>query len=207
MTNDRFRIHLTSGNSAHRNQQESGAPKDRRQLLKYAIFYLVVAAILVVANKPAKSPTAAAAELRSAVNLQIDLSVTRKVEPNRLASNVAAVGAHVVRFRLTNEGNVPIFYPVSSNTRRPMGRIVCRNAPGADWKAILTPELSRLAPTQLNLNAEVAWIEMPPGGWADGDYVDPGFPGGEHAYEMGLKYAADGKVTTFLSNPYPAETN
>jgi len=45
MTNDRFRIHLTSGNSAHRNQQESGAPKERRQLLKYAIFYLVVAAI------------------------------------------------------------------------------------------------------------------------------------------------------------------
>lgn len=207
MTDDRFRIHLTSGNSAHRNQQESGAPKDRRQLLKYAIFYLVVAAILVVANKTAKSPMAGAAELRSAANLQIDLSVTRNLEPNRLAGSVAAVGAHVVRFRLTNEGNVPIFYPVSSNTRRPLGRIVCRNAPGANWKAFLTPELSRPAPTQLNVNAEVAWIEMPPGGWADGDYVDPGFPAGEHAYELDLKFAPNGKVGPLLSKPYPAETN
>ena len=142
-----------------------------------------------------------------AANLQIDLSVTRKLEPNRLAGNVAAVGAHVVRFRLTNEGNVPIFYPVSSNTRRPMGRIVCRNAPGANWKAFLTPELSRPAPTQLNINAEVAWIEMPPGGWADGDYVDPGFPAGEHAYELDLKFAPNGKVSPLLSTPYPAETN
>jgi hypothetical protein len=32
MTNDRFRIHLTSGNSAHRNLEDAGGPKDRRQL-------------------------------------------------------------------------------------------------------------------------------------------------------------------------------
>jgi hypothetical protein len=29
---------------------------------------------------------------------------------------------------------------------------------------------------QLNGRSHVAWIEMPPGGWADGEYEDPGSP-------------------------------
>jgi len=149
---------------------------------------------------------AGAAELRSAANLQIDLSVTRKLEPNRLAGNVAAIGAHVVRFRSrmrgTSRSSIPC--PRTRGARWPDCLPECSRA---NWKAFLTPELSRPAPTQLNVNAEVAWIEMPPGGWADGDYVDPGFPAGEHAYELDLKFAPNGKVSPLLSKPYPAETN
>lgn len=38
MTNDKFRIHVISGDGVGRNQQGANGPKDRRQLLKYAIF-------------------------------------------------------------------------------------------------------------------------------------------------------------------------
>lgn len=56
MTNDRFRIHLTSGNSLHRNRQEAAGRNGRRQLLQYAIFYSVVAAILLITNQSSQSP-------------------------------------------------------------------------------------------------------------------------------------------------------
>jgi hypothetical protein len=58
MTNDKFRIHLISGNGLRRNQQGADGPKERMQLLKYAIFYSVVAAILFVTNQAARSPMA-----------------------------------------------------------------------------------------------------------------------------------------------------
>lgn len=48
---------------------------------------------------------------------------------------------------------------------------------------------------------------MPPGGWVDGDYVDPGFPVGEHAYELDLKFEANGKVSPLFSEPYSTSTN
>ena len=111
MTNDKFRIHLMSGNGMRRSRRRAGGPKDRKQLLKYAIFYLVVAAILFVTNRVAKNPMDG--RNQSPSNLHIDLSVARKLEPNRLGNNAAGRGTYVVRFRLTNHGNQPIFYPVS----------------------------------------------------------------------------------------------
>lgn len=117
MTNDRFRIHLISGNSLHRNR-EAGGVKGRKQLLKYAIFYLVVAVILLVTNQSSKSPAADAVQSQSAANLEIHLSVTR------LAGNADGTHACAVRFRLTNRGNVPIFYSASPNTNRPLGHVV-----------------------------------------------------------------------------------
>lgn len=105
MTNDRFRIHLISGNGMRRKQQGADGPKDRTQLLKYAIFYLVVAAILFVTNQAAKNPMAGANQSQSPSNLHIDLSAARKLEPNRLGSNAVARGTYVVRFRLMNQGN------------------------------------------------------------------------------------------------------
>jgi hypothetical protein len=86
MTNDKFRIHLISSNGMCRNHQAADSPKDRMQLLKYAIFYLVVAAILFVTHQAAKNPMAGANQSQSPSNLHIDSSVARKLEPNRLAA-------------------------------------------------------------------------------------------------------------------------
>jgi hypothetical protein len=207
MTNDKFRTRLISGNAVRRNQQGADGPKDRKQLLKYAIFYLVVAAILFVTNRVAKNPMGGRNQSQSPSNLHIDLSVARKLEPNRLGSNAAGRGTYVVRFRLTNHGNQPIFYPVSPNTNRPMGHLVYRVASGSDWRLTSESELSSSVPAQLNAKDHIAWVELPPGGWADGEYDDPGFPPGEHAYELDLKFASDGKVSPLLSRAYPVSTN
>ena len=208
MTNDKFRRRFTSGNGIRRNQQGADGPKDRTQLLKYAIFYFVVAAILFVTNQAAKNPMADRNQSQSPSNLHVDLSFARKLEPNRLGSNAAGGGTGVVRFRLTNQGNQPpIFYPVSADTNRPMGQLLYRIAPGSDWRPLSAPELSPTTPAQVNVRGHIAWVEMPPGGWADGEYEDPGSPAGEHAYELDLKLAADGNVSPLLSGAYTVSAN
>ncbi|MGB8113405.1 MAG: hypothetical protein WCF22_06510, partial [Candidatus Sulfotelmatobacter sp.] len=158
-----------SANGKRRNQQGADGPKDRTRLVKYAIFYLVVAAILFVTNQAAKNRMASRNQSQSPSNLHIDLSVARKLEPNRLGSNTGG-GTDVVRFRLTNQGNQPIFYPVSADTNRPMGQLLYRTAPGSDWRPLSAPELSPTTPAQVNVRGHIAWVEMPPGGWADGEY-------------------------------------
>jgi hypothetical protein len=129
MMNDKFRIHLLSGNGIRRNQQDAERSKGQKQLLKYAIFYLVVATILIVANQAAKDPMARAHQAETTSNLHLDLSVT-KLETNPAESNTAGRGAIVVLFRLTNQGNQPIFYPVSPGTNRAIGQIVSRSGLG-----------------------------------------------------------------------------
>jgi hypothetical protein len=207
MTNDKFRIHLISDNGMRGNQQGADGPEGRAQLLKYAIFYLAVAAILFATNQPAKNPMGGRDPSQSPSNLRIDLSVARKLAPNRSSSNAAGGGTYVVRFRLTNQGNQPIFYPASLGTNCPMGHVVYRIAPGSDWGPLLTPELYRSGLDEPNANGNIAWVEMRPGGWADGEYEDPGSPTGEHAYELDLKFAEDGKVSPLLSHPYLTSVN
>lgn len=178
MTNDKFRIHLISGNGIRHNQQALTVRRTGTQLLKYAILYLVMAAIVFVTNQAAKNPMAGRNQSQSPSNLHIDLSVARKLEPNRLGSNAAFGGTYVVRFRLRNDGNQPIFYPVSRNTNRPIGHLVYRINSRSDWSLLSAPELSLSTPAQLNPKGQIAWVEMPPGGWADGEYDDPGSPAG-----------------------------
>jgi hypothetical protein len=129
MTNHKFQRRFISGNGMPRNPQGADGPRDRMQLLKYAIFYLVVAAILFVTNQAPKNPMAGANQSQSPSNLHIDLSVARKLEPNRPGSNAAGGGTNVVRFRLANQGNQPIFYPVSADTNRPMGQLLLSDRP------------------------------------------------------------------------------
>ncbi len=129
------------------------------------------------------------------------------MEPNRLADIAAQRGTYFVHFRLRNQGNQPIFYPVSPNTRRPVGQIVYRITLGGDWKLRSHPEVSTSGPDELE-PTNIAWIEMPPGGWADGYYAEPGLPFGEHAYKLNLKLAGGGKVIRFyriLIHPAPTD--
>lgn len=207
MMKDKFRIHLISGNGMRRKRQGDDGLKDRTQLLKYATFYLAVAAILFVTNQAAKNPVHSANQSQSPSNIHIDLSVAHKLEPNRLGRNTAGGGTYVVRFRLTNEGNQPIFYPASPGTNRPIGQIVYRVAPQSDWKRLSESEPPPSTRAPLNGKRQIAWIEMPPEGWADGEYEDPGSPAGEHALELELKVATDGKVSPLLSRTYPVNTN
>jgi hypothetical protein len=195
-----------SDNGKRRNQQGAEGPKDRMQLLKYAIFYLTVAAILFVTHEAAKNSTADTNQSQSLSNLHIDLSVAQKLEPNRPGSNAAGRGTYVVRFRLTNQGNQPIFYPVSRDTNRPIGQIVYRVTPQSDWKPLSKSKPFPFTRTQPN-GKGIAWIEMPPGGWAGGEYEDTGSPAGDHACEFELKTAPDGEVSPLLSAAYHVNSN
>ena len=207
MMKDKFRIHLVSGNGMRRKRQGADGLKDRTQLLKYATFYLAVSAILFVTNQVAMHSVHGANQSQSPSNLHIDLSVAHKLEQNPPGSNAAGGGTYVVRFRLTNEGNQPIFYPASPDTNRPIGQIVYRVAPQSEWKRLSESETSWPTGAPLNGKRHIAWIEMPPEGWADGEYEDPGSPAGEHALELEVKVATDGKVSPFLSRAYPVNSN
>jgi hypothetical protein len=48
---------------------------------------------------------------------------------------------------------------------------------------------------------------MPPGGWIDGQYQDPGWPGGDHAYVVELKSERNAKVVRMVSPPYHFTAN
>jgi hypothetical protein len=208
MTNDKLRIHVISGNGMRRNRQGADGPKDRTQLLKHASFYLVVAVILLVTNQAAKNAIGGAnqSQSQSLSNLHVDLSVAHNLEPDRLSSSPTRRGRYVVRFRLTNQGNQPIFYPVTSDTNHPVGQIVYRIAPQSDWKPLSEFELSPSSRAQLS-GRGVAWIEMPPGGWADGEYEDPGSPAGDHAIKLDVKVAAGGKASPLLSRAYSVNSD
>jgi len=206
MTNDKFRIHVISGNGMRLNRQGAEGTRNRTQLLKYAIFYLVVAVILLVTSQAAKNAIGSADQSQALLNLHIDLSVAHNFEPNRPGSSPTGGGKYVVRFRLTNQGNQPIFYPVSSDTNRPMGQIVYRIAHQSDWKPLSESKLSPSSRAQLS-GRGVAWIEMPPGGWADGEYEDPGSPAGDHAIKLDVKVTADGNASPLLSAAYPVNSD
>lgn len=206
MTNDKFRIHLIPANRVRRSQQGADSLKDRTQLLRYAVFYLIVAVILLVTNQAAKDPMAGVNQAQPPSNLHLDLSVTRKLERNSPGNHAAGGRAYMVRFRLTNQGNQPIFYPAFRGINRPIGEIVYRIAPQSDWRSLAESQASPSVRAQAT-GTGVAWIEMPPGGWADGEYEDPGSPAGDHAYKLDLKTAADGKVSPLFSRAYSVVTN
>ena len=209
--NDEFRRQLTSGNGTEPRgglDRHPGNQQERKQNLKYAIFYLVVAVLLFLANQLAKHPRADGSQSDAVLNVGFDLSLGRKPEPIRARNDSAEEATYVIRFRLTNRGNQSVFYPVYPGTNRPIGRIVYRVAPGSEWIALSWPEKPISPPPALSsAEGDFAWVEMPPGGWVDDVYDDPGTPGGDHAYEVDLKVATNDKVTRFLSQPYPVKSN
>lgn len=208
MMNDAFEAHITSGNgTGRRGVLHPKNPQARRQNLKYAVFYLVVAVLLFLANQFAKHPPADGNQSDAALNVALDLSVGRKSDANRTGGYPANEATYVIRFRLTNRGNQSVFYPVYPGTNRPIGHIVYRVAPGSDWMALSPPEKPLSTSALPSAEGNVAWVETPPGGWVDGVYEDPGSPGGDHAYELDLKVAPHEKVTRFYSQAYRVTAN
>lgn len=153
MTIVNFPGRFASGNGTRRNQQNTLAenPNDRKQNLKYAIIYLAAAIILFLANRVSTQPAGNGNQSQPSSNLHLDLSVARNVETNPVGSGAIGGGTFVVRFRLANQGNQPVFYPVSPGTNHPMGQIVYRIASGADWKPLSAAELSPPTPGPQNV--------------------------------------------------------
>lgn len=207
MRNDKFDAHLTSGNGTGRQDAVNGhtqKQQERARNLKFAIFYLVVGVLLFLANHFAKQPQADGNQPDAFSNVGLDLSAGAKPEPTGTGNDPTKGATYAIRFRLTNRGNQAVFYPVYPGTNRPIGRLVYRVHPGSDWVVLSWPTSTSAPPT---VEGKVAWVEMPPGGWVDGIYDDPGSPGGDHAYEIDLKVATNDNVVHFASHAYRVSAN
>ena len=202
---EEFKQHIASGSrTVHQGvyDRDAANQQERTRYLKYAIFYLSVAALLFLANESAKHARANANQPDSLLNVALDLSVGRASQSARAKAYPTEMTTYVIRFRLTNRGNHSAFFAVDRDTDRPLGHIVYRVAPGSEWIALSRHEKRTSTSVQSSAQDGVAWAELPPGGWVNGVYDDPGLPGGDHAYEVDLKVANNDKVIRLVSQAY-----
>jgi hypothetical protein len=212
MRNDKFNVHFTFGNSRGRQDvldRHAEKLQERARNLNFAIFYLAVGVVLLLANQFAKQPQGDGNQRNAVLNVGLDLSIGRKPEPTGagIGNNLTEAATYTIRFRLTNRGNQSVFYPVFPGTNRPIGRLFYRAAPGSEWVVLSWPQEITSTSGPPSVGGMVAWVEMRPGGWVDGFYDDPGSPGVDHAYELDLKVETNDKVVRLISQPYRVSAN
>src|SRR5260370_382281 len=89
----------------------------------------------------------------------------------------------------------------------PVGQIVARDSRSSEWMS-LPGSSKQMASTVPEFNdPNPAWIEMPPGGWADGEFHDPSESRGEHAYAIYLKPEPNANVIRIVSETYHSLAN
>ena len=169
--------------------------RERKVNLKHAFFYLAVAALLIFADRLARvNETANSNSNRSALQ-----GVTLVLHPQaRLESQVG----FIVHFRLSNMGNRAVFYPVHPGTNVPVGQIVTRMSPSSGWTTLFTSPQQQRSTVPEAIARNLSWIEMPPGGWVDGEFSEPGKSAEEHAYAIFLKADRNGGEARVVSEPY-----
>jgi len=200
MMNDKFSTHTASGNGTAR--QSVDRHREKPPNLKFGIFYLAVGVLLFLANQFAKQPEADRNQPNPLSNVSLVLSVGGKPGPIGIRNDPTVGAAYAIHFRLANRGNQSVFYPVNADTNHPKGQLVYRVAPGSEWEELSWPKQSASASAPPSVGGKISWIEMPPGGWVDGTYQDPGTPGRDHAYEIDLKVAGGDNVVRFVSQAY-----
>jgi hypothetical protein len=206
MMSEELSPHLASGNGTGGTRPDdrlSVNDTDRAHNLKCAIFYSAVAMLLILANQLAKHPGPGANRPDAAIAVRLDLSISPKSKVPSIENEPMGGGTYAIRFRLTNQGNWPVFYPLDPSTNRPVGHIVYRAVPGSAW--ILEKPVA--TPNQTGAGSHIAWVEMPPGGWVDGIYEDSSLPAGDHAYELELKASTDDKAAALFSQSYRLNAN
>lgn len=209
-----FRLSLKPISSRNRNGRKSNsisspdtAPgEEPRANLKRAIFFLAVAILLIIARQLGMNAPAMSSQPSSMLNVRFDLSLQ---EPSgRVAGEDyhSESSGYLVRFRLTNRGTRPVSCPVHPGTKVLVGHAVYRTNKESDWMAFPWPSKSTVSSAQDPIDQSSAWIEMPPGGWIDGQFHDPGWPGGDHAYAVDLKPEPTARIVSFVSPPYHLPT-
>ena len=169
--------------------------EERQANLKLAVFFAVVALLFALAEHLGH------VQERKDANLGADSTalVSLTLPPPQRSGNRAGFS---VRFRLSNRGNHSIFYPVRTEPNMPIGQHVARIALPSDWTSLSSTSAQRLPAVQEGNDPNLRWIEMPPGGWADGEFSDPGDWTGEHAYAIFLKPSRNAGMVRILSESY-----
>ena len=112
-----------------------------------------------------------------------------------------------VRFRLSNRGNHSVFYPIRAGTNVLLGQIVTRSLPSSEWISLSITSQEPVSAVQGFMDTNLTWIEMPPGGWVDGEFHDAGESPGEHAYVIYVKPARNASGIRIVSNSYHSLAN
>src|SRR5260370_19872142 len=174
---------------------DGDASEERKANIKRAWFFATVAVLFVLANQLGHVRNASDSNSEPASAASVSLTLSRLERPRE------RVGFSV-RFRLSNRGKHSIFYPMRAGTDAPLGQIVARTALPSDWTSLSSTSAQRLPAVQEDNDPNLRWIEMPPGGCADGEVSDPGDWTGVHAYAIFLKPRRDAGMGRILSESY-----
>jgi len=174
---------------------DGDASEERKANIKRALFFATVAVLFVLANQlgHVRNASDSNSGLTSAELVSLTLS------PREGSGDRAGLS---IQFRLSNRGNHSIFYPMRAGTSVPLGQIVTRTLASSEWISPSTSSEQPVAAVPGFMDTNLAWIEMPPGGWVDGEFRDAGESPGEHAYVIYVKPARDASGIRIVSNSY-----
>jgi hypothetical protein len=185
----------TNGDSLRPHSVPTKDEEERQVNIKLAVFFSVVALLFVLAEHLGRM------QERTDANLGPDSTalVSLTLSPPQRSGNRAGFS---VRFHVSNRGNHSVFYVMDTTTSVPIGQLVARRSPSSEWVSLSSSSKQRLPAVQEDNDPNLRWIEMPPGGWADGEFSDPGDWTGEHAYAIFLKPSRNAGMVRILSEPY-----
>jgi len=169
--------------------------EERKAIVKHAWFFTTVAVLFIFADQlgHVKNVSHSNSGLASAEHVSLALSPEEGPRDR--------VGLSV-RFRLSNRGNHSIFYPMRAETNVPLGQIVTRTSPSSQWISPATVSEQPISAVPGFVDTNPTWIEMPPGGWVDGEFQDLGESPRDHAYVIYVKLARDADSIRIISNSY-----
>lgn len=169
--------------------------QDRKANLKLAWFFGTVAVLFVLADQVGRVQKQTDANFAPDSTALVSLKV---LSPVRSGNG----SGFSMRFRLNNRGNHSVFYPISTTTGAPVGQLVARTSPASDWTSLSGTSNERVAAVRNFTEQNLTWIEMPPGGWVDGEFPDTGKAPVEHAYAIYVKPTRDANEIRIVSNSY-----
>ena len=190
----------TNGDSPYSLPKNNNDEEERQLNIKLAVFFTVVALLFVLAERLGR------VQERTGMSVGQDSTVlvSLTLSPSRRSGDRAGF---YVRFRLNNRGNHSIFYPVDTTTSVPTGQLVARTSPSSEWTSLSSTLKQRLPAAREFLDSNLTWIEMPPGGWVEGEFSDPGESPNEHAYVIYVKPERDAKGISIVSKSYMSSRN
>ncbi len=191
-----------NGSKSHLISPTDTAPGEGRKAnLKRVFFFSGVAILLILANQLGhvkKDDSDSNSSAASVAGVKLAL-YTQEHPENQIGV--------VVRFRLSNMENHPVFYPVRPGTDVPVGQIVARTSPSSEWMTLSATSQQQGSAGPEFIDHNLAWIEMPPGGWVDGQFSDPGESARDHAYAIYLKPEQTAAAVRNTSQPYHFDRN
>ncbi len=174
--------------------------EERKANIKLAWFFAVVALLFVLADYLGRVTDPRDTNLGPDSTALVSLTLS---SPDRSGDQTG----FPLRFRLSNRGNHPVFYPLRAGTNEPVGQLVGRTPPSSEWMSLSGTSKQRVPAVQESMDSNLSWVEMPPGGWVDGEFYDPGESPGEHAYVIYVKAAKEANGNRIISRSYTSSAN